>query len=392
MRGVIPMKCPNCGSENAAGSKFCTECGAVLPAAPQPTPSPQPAAPQTPAYQQSAPQTPAYQQHAQQQAYQPPAPQPAYPPQAPVGQPYAQNPVAPKKRSAAPVIAVVAAVAVLAVLAVILAPKLLKAKSPVGAGRDTTDAVSGLVTEADATSNAEPSSDATTEAVISETETEMRGAPDNDFTGLFADWTDASGRELYITADGKFFFSEPDGYSDGHIRRDGGTYGMYLAGGAKLHGDASLVVPDDRQLEYRSGGRNYPLDPFLFEDVYPAGERLIWMAWKEDAPDYAIYDSQVIDSDEYAAKMLLMTDFPVTDVKILALELEDVAQDGTLSFRSRELYSQPVLLRTRPLELTLVMEGSIPTRGVSYTDPGGYTYRYAISVSGMDGSLILSPF
>ena len=372
------MKCPNCGSENAAGAKFCTECGAALPAAQQPVP-PQPA-PQQPAYQQPAPQPHAYQQSAPQQ----------YPPHAPVGQPYAQN-VSPKKRSAAPVIAVVAAVAVLAVLAVILVPKLLKAKAPAGVGRETTETVSGFVTDAATTTKEEPASDTTTDAAA-ETTTEMRGAPDNDFSGLFADWTDASGRELYITAEGRFFYSDRDGFAEGRINNDGGSYGMYLANGTKLNGDASLYVPGDRQLEYRSGGRNYPLDAYWFEDVYPVGERLIWMAWKEDAPDYTVYDTKVIDNGEYAAKMLLMTDYPVTDVKILALELEDVAQDGTLSFRTRDLYSQPVLLCTRPLELTLVMEGSIPTRGISYTDPGGYTYRYSISVSGMDGSLVLTSF
>ena len=375
------MKCPNCGSENAAGAKFCAECGAVLPVVQQQAP-PQPTAPQAPAYQQPMQQPPAYQQ---------PVPQQPYPPQAAAGQPYSQN-VPPKKRSAAPVIAVVAAVAVLAILAVILVPMILKAKAPAGVGREMTDAVSGVVKDAVATTKAESASDAATAVAVAETTTEMRGAPDNDYSGLFADWTDASGRELYITADGRFFFSDPNGYADGQINNDGGSYGLYLADGSKLHGDASLYVPGDRQLEYRTGGKNYPLDAYWYSDVYPVGERLIWMAWKEDVPDYAVYDSQVIDSSEYAAKILLMTDFPVTDVKILALELEDVAQDGTLSFRTQELYSQPVLLCTRPLELTILMEGSIPTRGISYTDPGGYTYRYTISVSGMDGSLVLSPF
>ncbi len=370
------MKCPNCGSENAAGAKFCTECGAVLPVVQQQ--APQPAAPQAPAYQQPAQQPPAYQQ---------PAPQQPYSPQTPAGQQYAQN-VPPKKRSAAPVIAVVAAVAVLAILAVILVPRLLKAKSPAGVGRETTDAVSGLVTDAVATTKDEPA----TTAAAPETTTEMHGAPDNDLTVLFGDWSDGAARELYITGDGRFFYMEPSGFSSGYVKRENGAYGLSLDSGEKLDGDAYLSVTGEKEAEFCSGGYRIPMTQFRFDEVYPAGERLIWAAWEKDAPHYDSYEIAEIDSSEYAARMILMTDFPVTDVKILALELEDVAQDGTLSFRTRELYSLPALLRTSPLMLTVLMEGSIPTRGISYTDPGGYTYRYTISVSGMDGSLILSPF
>lgn len=77
------MKCPSCGSENAAGTKFCSLCGTKLPldGAEQPTTEqsaqqPVPPTPQQPnnTYQNAAPQ---YQQYQQYQQYpQPPKKEP----------------------------------------------------------------------------------------------------------------------------------------------------------------------------------------------------------------------------------------------------------------------------------------------------------------------------
>ena len=67
------MKCPSCGSENAAGTKFCSLCGTKLPldGAEQPTNAqsaqqPVPPTPQQPnTYQNAAPQYQQYQQYPQ---------------------------------------------------------------------------------------------------------------------------------------------------------------------------------------------------------------------------------------------------------------------------------------------------------------------------------------
>lgn len=68
------MKCPSCGSENAAGTKFCSLCGTKLPldGAEQPTTEqsaqqPVPPTPQQPnnTYQNAAPQYQQYQQYPQ---------------------------------------------------------------------------------------------------------------------------------------------------------------------------------------------------------------------------------------------------------------------------------------------------------------------------------------
>lgn len=67
------MKCPSCGSENAAGTKFCSLCGTKLPldGAEQPTDAqsaqqPVPPTPQQPnTYQNAAPQYQQYQQYPQ---------------------------------------------------------------------------------------------------------------------------------------------------------------------------------------------------------------------------------------------------------------------------------------------------------------------------------------
>ena len=67
------MKCSSCGSENAAGTKFCSLCGTKLPldGAEQPTTAqsaqqPVPPPPQQPnTYQNAAPQYQQYQQYPQ---------------------------------------------------------------------------------------------------------------------------------------------------------------------------------------------------------------------------------------------------------------------------------------------------------------------------------------
>lgn len=123
------MFCPSCGTPAKGPSKFCSNCGALLPAAPPPAaaPAPQPpaavtqppapAAPPAPAYQPPPP--PAVPQAVAAAA----APAPAYqpPPAAPVAQPvaYAPQTAPPKKKSVWPIVLLIVGVIFVLVIATV---------------------------------------------------------------------------------------------------------------------------------------------------------------------------------------------------------------------------------------------------------------------------------
>ena len=74
---------------------------------------------------------------------------------------------------------------------------------------------------------------------------------------------------------------------------------------------------------------------------------------------------------------------------MLALILEDADEQGTLTFAAQELYVQDVLAPERPLVVNMTFYGAIPNYGISYVDAGGTERRFAVEVSGEDGSLLL---
>ena len=80
------------------------------------------------------------------------------------------------------------------------------------------------------------------------------------------------------------------------------------------------------------------------------------------------------------------------DFKILSLTLEEVAEDGTISFSTEEIYSRESLTKDSPLLVKLAFFGTIPSYGISYVDENGATRNYAIAESGKDGSVILWEF
>lgn len=114
---------------------------------------------------------------------------------------------------------------------------------------------------------------------------------------------------------------------------------------------------------------------------------------------YEIQD-QYDDFDEYAVgsqyeddiTIAFTTDRVITDVKVLALEFQDVTQDGTMIFDETVRYQQDELTPERPLIVGITMMGTIPNNGISYVDSNGDYRRYAITESGEDGSLLLMEY
>lgn len=91
-------------------------------------------------------------------------------------------------------------------------------------------------------------------------------------------------------------------------------------------------------------------------------------------------------------RVLFTTTKTVSDFKILHLTCETIDDDGNITFAVEETYSQPELTPDRPLVAGLEFPGDMPSNGISYVDADGVTRKYAVDMSGMDGSLFLWEF
>ena len=92
-------------------------------------------------------------------------------------------------------------------------------------------------------------------------------------------------------------------------------------------------------------------------------------------------------------RTVFTADRTVTDLKVLALTYEDIDADGNVVFSIEELMTIPEFNADSVLKASLEYIGTIPNNGISYTDPAtGKTRRFAVNMSGNDGSLFLWEF
>ncbi len=123
---------------------------------------------------------------------------------------------------------------------------------------------------------------------------------------------------------------------------------------------------------------------------YQNVDSTVYVEWAENVPGIESgYDEFTADTGDYAARVFFGAYDNVKDFKLYALTMEDVTDDGTPVFSERELHAQSVLTPDRPLVVTTVFYGDSPNLGFSYVDGDGATHRFAVGVSGYDGSLVL---
>lgn len=140
----------------------------------------------------------------------------------------------------------------------------------------------------------------------------------------------------------------------------------------------------------------YPMTPFSSYTVRsqaaePAKAELpVKVKLGSEIEDWSFdFDTFYID---YDTEILFYPEGQVTDFTILELTLEDVSEDGAVSFATRPLFTWDTLSSDRPVLLGLHFMGLIPGYGVSFTDETGTTHTCAIDISGMDGSVYLWEF
>ena len=124
-----------------------------------------------------------------------------------------------------------------------------------------------------------------------------------------------------------------------------------------------------------------------------ASDPAVRLEWATAAlSDAQSHQAFTAGAGEPRVQAALCANRPVGNIKVLKLEFVDVDENGKVRFNSTDLFRLDVLEPKRPLVITMPMLGSIPQYGISYEDEQGRTFRFAVTESGMDGSLQLMPF
>ncbi len=124
-----------------------------------------------------------------------------------------------------------------------------------------------------------------------------------------------------------------------------------------------------------------------------AGYKEVSIEWitKEE-----LHESQmgnfVAESSEYEVIAAITAHENIMNLKILSLTYEDVDDMGNAIFSTEVLYTYGDFEAGNPFAITITMNGTIPSYGISYETADGVTHYYAISESGMDGSALLVEF
>ena len=121
-------------------------------------------------------------------------------------------------------------------------------------------------------------------------------------------------------------------------------------------------------------------------------ESEITVDYSENINNYSDYISFTVDETADSTKLIFMSEGIVTDFSFLSLSITDVDEDGNVTFDTEPLYNLDLLTEEKPLEVTLTFYGDSPAYGISYKDAQGVTKNYTVTISGEDGSVILTEF
>ena len=108
--------------------------------------------------------------------------------------------------------------------------------------------------------------------------------------------------------------------------------------------------------------------------------------WEKDVKQLGPHDVFVAGESDPKTGVVFSVNNPIKNFKVLSLQFKDFKNDKPV-FLIKELYTKEVFRPDRRLLVKFAFFGSIPNNGISYTDPTGKTRYYAVSQSGMDGSL-----
>lgn len=106
------------------------------------------------------------------------------------------------------------------------------------------------------------------------------------------------------------------------------------------------------------------------------------------------YDKYDDTDSEYRVNAVFTTNIAVNGFKYVSLKYDDSSSaNGDITFQvEKALYTQNKLTPEKALVITMLLDGAIPNRGISYIDGNGTARYFTISMSGQDDSLMLTEF
>ncbi|MGN0638225.1 MAG: hypothetical protein ACI4J0_07615 [Huintestinicola sp.] len=118
-------------------------------------------------------------------------------------------------------------------------------------------------------------------------------------------------------------------------------------------------------------------------------EPQIRVEWADEADLTAGYDEyDIFEPSEEQAKVAFISDTPVNEFVILELTLTDCSDEGVMTFSAYPAAS-PDITPGKPLVIGFTFAGDIPGYGFQYEDADGNIRRFALEISGEDGSLVI---
>ncbi len=92
----------------------------------------------------------------------------------------------------------------------------------------------------------------------------------------------------------------------------------------------------------------------------------------------------IADTSEYMTRIAFRATETLTDVSFYSIVFTETFDKG------EELYTLPKLTPDKPLVADVLFAGDMSMFGISFTDPGGKVHSYILSVSGRNGTLVLT--
>lgn len=125
------------------------------------------------------------------------------------------------------------------------------------------------------------------------------------------------------------------------------------------------------------------------ETAAPAKEATLTIDYADNIDGETYFDEG--GDNEYAVICAVRTDTDITNVKFVHFT-PDIDDEGNLSTKdAKAVFTLEKLPTGTVFYIRTVFEGDIPTRSIEYSDAAGHEHCLLLSMSGEDGSLILSP-
>lgn len=113
--------------------------------------------------------------------------------------------------------------------------------------------------------------------------------------------------------------------------------------------------------------------------------------WLRDVQaDVQQYGMVKVPNASEFVKVVLRSDKSLSNFKVLSLTLLSVDEEGNAHFDAKPVYRQELLMADTPLVMQLADTEAVPANAIAFDDELGRERRFAVSISGMDGSLQLS--